>query len=86
MYGVLRAMEDAGRIRRGMFVAGLGAAQFALAPALDLLRASREPGEEPQVDTLASTDPANPYGGVLPWPAPEGAERPLDRKDQRLHR
>ncbi len=76
VYGVLRAMEDAGRVRRGMFVAGLGAAQFTLGPALDLLRAGREPGETPQVVTLASTDPANPYGGVLPWPAPEGAGRP----------
>jgi len=76
VYGVLRAMEDAGRVRRGMFVAGLGAAQFTLGPALDLLRAGREPGETPHVVTLASTDPANPYGGVLPWPAPEGAGRP----------
>ncbi len=76
VYGVLRAMEDAGRVRRGMFVAGLGAAQFTVGPALDLLRAGREPGETPQVVALASTDPANPYGGVLPWPAPEGAGRP----------
>ncbi|MDQ2952726.1 MAG: DEAD/DEAH box helicase, partial [Chloroflexota bacterium] len=30
VYGVLRAMEDAGRVRRGYFVAGRGAAQFAL--------------------------------------------------------
>ena len=29
VYQVLRAMEDAGRIRRGYFVAGLGGAQFA---------------------------------------------------------
>ena len=76
IYGVLRAMEDAGRVRRGMFVAGLGAAQFTVGPALDLLRAGREPGETPHVVALASTDPANPYGGVLPWPAPEGAGRP----------
>ena len=32
VYGVLRAMEDAGRVRRGMFVAGLGAAQFTVGP------------------------------------------------------
>ena len=76
VYGVLRAMEDAGRVRRGMFVAGLGAAQFTVGPALDLLRAGRESGETPQVVTLASTDPANPYGGVLPWPPPEGTGRP----------
>ena len=76
VYDVLRAMEDAGRVRRGLFVAGLGAAQFALGPALDLLRAGRDADDTPQVVTLASTDPANPYGGILPWPAPEGAGRP----------
>ena len=38
-------MEDAGRIRRGYFVDGLGAAQFALAGALDRLRAVREPAD-----------------------------------------
>src|SRR6185312_862608 len=31
VYPVLRALEEAGRIRRGYFVDGLGAAQFALA-------------------------------------------------------
>ena len=31
VYPVLRAMEEAGKIRRGYFVEGLGAAQFALA-------------------------------------------------------
>ena len=45
VYPVLRAMEDAGRIRRGYFVDGLGAAQFALAGALDRLRAVRDPAE-----------------------------------------
>ena len=69
VYGVLRAMEDAGRVRRGLFVGGLGAAQFALAPALDELRAHRDPPDEPLAIALAATDPANPYGGILPWPA-----------------
>jgi ATP-dependent Lhr-like helicase len=76
VYDVLRAMEDAGRVRRGLFVAGLGAAQFAVGSALDLLRAGREPAETPQVVRLASTDPANLYGGVLPWPAVDGTGRP----------
>ena len=40
VYPVLRALEEAGRIRRGYFVDGLGAAQFALAGALDRLRAA----------------------------------------------
>ena len=47
VYPILRAMEEAGRIRRGYFVDGLGAAQFALAGALDRLRAVREPADAP---------------------------------------
>jgi ATP-dependent helicase Lhr and Lhr-like helicase len=73
VYPVLRAMEDAGRIRRGYFVAGLGGAQFALPGAVDRLRQYRElAGERLGVATaaivLATTDPANPYGLALPWP------------------
>src|SRR6266496_2821319 len=60
VYGVLKAMEDAGRVRRGYFVAGRGATQFALPGAVDRLRALREPGEEPRYVFLAATDPANP--------------------------
>jgi ATP-dependent Lhr-like helicase len=68
VYPVLRAMEDAGRIRRGYFVAGLGATQFATGGALDLLRAFRDPPEKPEVAMLAATDPANPYGAIIKWP------------------
>ena len=69
VYPVLRALEEAGRIRRGYFVDGLGAAQFALAGALDRLRATREPdAEQRRVDLLAAADPAQPYGAALPWP------------------
>ena len=69
VYPVLRALEEAGRIRRGYFVDGLGAAQFALAGAIDRLRAAREPdAERPRVDLLAAADPAQPYGAALPWP------------------
>ncbi len=51
IYPVLRAMEDAGQCRRGYFVEGLGAAQFALPGAVDRMRAMAadaeqgEPGE-----------------------------------------
>jgi ATP-dependent Lhr-like helicase len=38
IYPVLRAMEDAGQCRRGYFVEGLGAAQFALPGAVDRMR------------------------------------------------
>jgi ATP-dependent Lhr-like helicase len=68
IYPVLKAMEEAGRIRRGYFVAGLGATQFALAGAVDLLRSLRDAGDEPQVAVLAATDPANPYGATLRAP------------------
>ena len=68
VYTVLKAMEDAGRIRRGYFVAGLGAAQFAMPAALDLLRSMRDVPEKPRTAVVAATDPANPYGAIVKWP------------------
>ncbi|HVZ83320.1 MAG TPA: DEAD/DEAH box helicase [Terracidiphilus sp.] len=70
VYDVLKAMEESGRIRRGYFVAGLGATQFALPAAVDLLRQLRaEPAaERPEFVQMAAADPANPYGSVLRWP------------------
>jgi ATP-dependent Lhr-like helicase len=68
IYPILRAMEDAGRIRRGYFVAGLGATQFAGPGAIDLLRSMREEPEQPETVMLAATDPANPYGAIVKWP------------------
>jgi ATP-dependent Lhr-like helicase len=78
VYEVLRAMEDAGRVRRGYFVAGLGAAQFALPGADDRLRACREPSptDEARTLVLAATDPASPYGAAAPWPESPAAARP----------
>jgi ATP-dependent Lhr-like helicase len=78
VYGVLKAMEETGAVRRGYFVAGLGAAQFALPGALDRLRDLRgEPVDDPARPlaaplVLAATDPANPYGAALAWPASAG--------------
>ena len=81
VYGVLRALEDSGRARRGYFVAGLGAAQFALPGAVDRLRAlrpsegvndaARDDARERHASSivLAATDPAQPYGAALAWPA-----------------
>jgi ATP-dependent helicase Lhr and Lhr-like helicase len=68
-------MEDAGSVRRGYFVAGLGAAQFAMPGAVDRLRAARVPTghDEPAALVLAAADPAQPYGGALPWPRRAGA-------------
>ena len=69
IYPVLRRLEDTGRVRRGYFVAGLGGAQFAEPGAVDLLRAERDPAAAPVAVTLAATDPANPYGALVDWPA-----------------
>jgi ATP-dependent Lhr-like helicase len=81
VYPVLRLLEEGGRIRRGYFVDGLGAAQFALPGAVDRLRALRDlPGELADerarvVHLLAAADPANPYGAALPWPRRDEADR-----------
>ena len=81
VYPVLAALEERGTARRGYFVEGLGAAQFAVPGAVDRLRAL---GERAWPETpsgrvardrapdgalvLAATDPANPFGAALPWP------------------
>ncbi len=67
VYGELKALETVGACRRGYFVEGLGGAQFALPGAVERLRELRDAAAtEPLV--LAAADPAQPYGGVLPWP------------------
>ncbi|NAZ81155.1 ATP-dependent helicase [Kineococcus sp. R8] len=83
VYRVLAAFEEAGRARRGYFVEGLGASQFATAGAVDRLRDAARPvgggrrpsdrrdGREdagPGALVLAATDPASPYGAALGWP------------------
>ncbi|HEY3055871.1 MAG TPA: crosslink repair DNA glycosylase YcaQ family protein, partial [Thermoanaerobaculia bacterium] len=68
VYPVLKAMEEKGRVRRGYFVAGLGATQFASGGALDLLRSLREGPEQPETVMIAASDPANPYGTIVKWP------------------
>ena len=83
-YRVLSGFEETGRARRGYFVEGLGAAQFATGATVDRLRSfAREPDSErpPVAVTVAATDPANPYGAALPWPT--GA---LDEEAPRGHR
>ena len=64
VYGVLKVLEERGQVRRGYFVDGLGAAQFALPGAVDRLRAVREtpdptirPDDVPAPIVLAATDP-----------------------------
>jgi ATP-dependent helicase Lhr and Lhr-like helicase len=65
---VLRALEDAGKVRRGHFVEGLTGAAFAHPGAVDRLRAARDPDPDDEVVVLAAVDPANPYGALLAWP------------------
>ena len=69
VYPVLKALEEQGKVRRGYFVAGLGAAQFALSGAVDRLRRR---GEDDDIIVVAATDPGQPFGASLPWPESEG--------------
>ncbi|MGV1010202.1 MAG: ATP-dependent helicase [Dermatophilaceae bacterium] len=75
VYRILAAAEETGRVRRGYFVEGLGAAQFGPTGAVDRLRATARPvGDQPSDRrgnslVLAACDPANPYGAALPWPS-----------------
>ena len=69
-YGILRALEERGSVRRGHFVEGLGAAQFAAAAAVERLRDYRESSDD--VVALGAADPAQPYGAALSWPPSEG--------------
>ncbi len=77
LYKVLAALEDAGRCQRGYFVESLGGAQFATANTVDRLRGFADTIDDERragaAVVLAATDPANPYGAALPWPA-----RPAD--------
>jgi ATP-dependent Lhr-like helicase len=76
LYPVLKAMEDAGRVRRGYFVEGLGATQFSQPGTEERLRAFREPEAGSVAVVLPACDPANPWGTALPWPRRESG-RPM---------
>ena len=100
LYRIYSAAEDRALVRRGYFIEGLGAAQFAAPTTVDLLRSTADSLSIPagsqgfgatqgfgasayapqRTDTeqvygtftvtlLAATDPANPYGTALSWPA-----------------
>lgn len=94
LYRIYSAAEDRALVRRGYFIEGLGAAQFAAPATVDLLRSTADNLNIPagpqgfgasaytpqRTDTeqvygtftvtlLAATDPANPYGAALSWPA-----------------
>ncbi|MCH8628816.1 ATP-dependent helicase [Arsenicicoccus piscis] len=67
-YRVLSAAEEAGRVRRGYFVEGLGAAQFATTGAIDRLRAASRP--------LPTDDPDPRWPGAAddPWDTGEPSD------------
>jgi len=85
VYDVLKAMEESGRVRRGYFAADLGATQFAMPAAVDLLRSlrtERAGGQRKghaEMLMLSATDPANPYGALLRWPEGGDAGSSLTR-------
>ncbi|MDR1711226.1 MAG: DEAD/DEAH box helicase [Propionibacteriaceae bacterium] len=68
VYRVLSAAEEAGQLRRGYFIEGLGASQFAESTVIDRLRGVTS---TPPI-AMAACDPANPYGAALAWPAKAG--------------
>jgi ATP-dependent Lhr-like helicase len=74
VYPVLSAFEDAGRCRRGYFVEGLGAAQFAVPGAVDRMRslaATSRPAETPL--WTAPVPPSWEQGRRRPKPESSGA-------------
>jgi ATP-dependent Lhr-like helicase len=77
---MLRGLEDAGRLLRGRFVAGMGAAQFADHTVIDRLRQlAGNPHFGSSPVALAVLDPANPFGVQLPWPQSLAGNRPVRR-------
>ncbi|MCR2763175.1 ATP-dependent helicase [Microbacterium sp. zg.B48] len=81
-YRVLAGFEQAGHCRRGYVIEKLGAAQFAASATVDRLREFAGLQDPPPLRavTLAATDPANPYGAALAWPALEGISHRPGRK------
>ena len=83
LYPVLRALEDAGQCRRGYFVEGLGAAQFALPGAVDRMRAMADSARTGAGRSAANqADPWDTGGppGRDPWTVrPRGASEPAQR-------
>jgi ATP-dependent Lhr-like helicase len=83
VYPVLRAMEETGQCRRGYFVEGLGAAQFALPGAVDRMRAlagnqaSAVPGQNPpDPDPWSAPPPGPPDQGWTGQPGGSGRADP----------
>ena len=69
VYQVLKAMEDAGRVRRELASSPASEARSSRCPprSISCDRCARD-AMEPRVVILAATDPANPYGSTVKWP------------------
>lgn len=71
LYPVLKAMEEAGDLARGMFVEGMGPAQFAQRETVEALRAFAQPADTSapaSLVALPADDPACLFGVGIPWP------------------
>lgn len=82
IYQALLAMERAGKVQRGFFVADAAGLQFALPKAIRTLQQVAGQNEERAIDSqpstvqvLAAQDPANPLGTLFAWPN-TGSKRP----------
>ena len=79
VYDVLKALEDAGRMRRGYFVGGVGANQFALPPALELLRSLRETPESVESLVARGDRSRQSVRVTLKWPELRTGEQTAGR-------
>ena len=71
LYPVLKAMEDAGDLARGMFVEDMGPAQFAQRETVETLRAFAQPADASapvSLVALPADDPACLFGAGISWP------------------
>lgn len=68
LYPVLSSMSDAGLCQRVYAIEGAGGAQFALPGVVDEIRTFNAEKASALIDVLLAVDPANPFGGITPWP------------------
>ncbi len=76
LFPVLRSMEDAGEVLRGVFVEGFGPAQFAARETIDLLRTYAVDMDGPSDGESEGAVPSGVFGdGALEQQAPQGDRR-----------
>ena len=71
VYPVLKLLEERGQVRRGYFVDGLGAAQFAKPGAVDLLRAAGARPDGPEDDDV--------HSARMPWEPASDSDHTIDQ-------